>query len=293
VKYLTLAEGQTDFVTTGPLFPGQENPHGLKSLWNMLQRYAFGFYEVVCRLESLREQARIHRSPSGTLYEYSREDLLKNLREMRTECDVLALSHTSGLTSFFETKIVQKNKDYTYGDLLNDLDTLSYNFSNELSERVFFRVENKKLEYFQKKDLFGEKVAVAFPSCISEIESAGNCYALEENEASVFHLMRVLERGLGALAVKFAVDFKHTNWDNVIGQIESKIKKMDSSLGLDWKEQQRFCSQAATQFRFLKDAWRNHVMHVSNVPYDAGRAFSILVHVGEVMQALAEGGLKE
>jgi hypothetical protein len=105
--------------------------------------------------------------------------------------------------------------------------------------------------------------------------------------------MRVLERGLGALAVKFAVDFKHTNWDNVIGQIESKIKKMDSSLGLDWKEQQRFCSQAATQFRFLKDAWRNHVMHVSNVPYDAGRAFSILVHVGEVMQALAEGGLKE
>jgi hypothetical protein len=259
----------------------------------MLQRYAFGFYEVVCRLESLREQARIHRSPSGTLYEYSREDLLKNLREMRTECDVLALSHTSGLTSFFETKIVQKNKDYTYGELLNDLDTLSFNFSNELSERVFFRVENKKLEYFQKTDLFGHEVSVAFPSCISEIESAGNCYALEENEASVFHLMRVLERGLRVLAAKFGVDFNHTTWKYVIDQIESKVKKMDSSFGSDWKEQQKFCSQAATQFMFLKDAWRNYVMHVSDVPYDTGTAHSIFLHVRGVMRALAEGGLTE
>jgi len=34
-------------------------------------------------------------------------------------------------------------------------------------------------------------------------------------------------------------------------------------------------------------------MHVSGVPYDQGRAFSVLGHVREFMQALTEGGMKE
>jgi hypothetical protein len=68
---------------------------------------------------------------------------------------------------------------------------------------------------------------------------------------------------------------------------------MDSTFGTDWKEQQKFCSQAATHFMFLKEGWRNHVMHVRDVPYDEGRALSVFGHVREFMQALAEGGLAE
>jgi hypothetical protein len=67
---------------------------------------------------------------------------------------------------------------------------------------------------------------------------------------------------------------------------------MDSSFGADWKEQQKFCSQAASQFMFLKDAWRNHIMHLSDV-YDEGKALSVLRHVHELMQILAKGGLHE
>jgi hypothetical protein len=65
------------------------------------------------------------------------------------------------------------------------------------------------------------------------------------------------------------------------------------SFGADWKEQQKFCSQAATHFMFLKEGWRNHVIHVRDVPYDEGRARSVFGHVREFMQALAEGGLTE
>ncbi len=105
--------------------------------------------------------------------------------------------------------------------------------------------------------------------------------------------MRILERRLGSLATKFSVDFSHTNWHNVIEEVEKKIRKMDSSFGADWKEQQKFCSQAATHFMFLKEGWRNHVMHVRDVPYDEGRALSVFGHVREFMQALADGGLAE
>jgi hypothetical protein len=68
---------------------------------------------------------------------------------------------------------------------------------------------------------------------------------------------------------------------------------MNASFGPDWKEQQRFYSQAATHFMFLKDAWRNHVMHIRDVPYDEGIALSVFGHVREFMQALTAGGLTE
>lgn len=65
---------------------------------------------------------------------------------------------------------------------------------------------------------------------------------------------------------------------------------MDSAYGPDWKEQQKFYSETASQFMYLKEAWRNHVTHVRDA-YDEGRAFSILNHVRELMQALEKGGL--
>jgi hypothetical protein len=212
---------------------------------------------------------------------------------MRKECEIIMLSDTADLISFMESEVLRKDDEYSYADMLKDLDTLNFSFSTGLRKRFFFGMEDEKKRFFQKGDLFGTKVNIAFPSCVPEIQNAGNCYALEQYEASAFHSMKVLERGLGTLAKKFGVDFSHTNWHNVLEEVEKKIRKMDSSFGSDWKERQKFYSQAATQFMFLKDAWRNHVMHVRDLPYDEGRSHSVLGHVQEFMQALAEGGLAE
>jgi hypothetical protein len=170
---------------------------------------------------------------------------------------------------------------------------LCFSFAKELRRNSCFRIAADKDRYFDGDNLFGPDVGKAFRSCSDEIRNAGNCYALEQPEASAFHSMRILERGLGVLATTFSVDFNHTNWHNVIEQVEKQIRKMDSNFGPDWKEQQKFFSQAATHFMFLKDAWRNHVMHARDVPYDEGTAFSVFDHVRQFMQALAKGGLKE
>jgi hypothetical protein len=262
---------------------------------DMLKRYAFSFYDAICRLESLRSSARVYESSSyqKNLYPQDHEQLLNSLPEMRAECDKVALVNTSNLISHLEAEVTRNGKDYTYSDLLNALNTLGFSFSTELRKRFSFRIEDDKHKYFQSDDLLGSKVNTAFPSCVTESRDAGNCYALEQYEATGFHSMRILERGLGSLATKFGVNFGHTNWHNVIEEVERKIRKMDSSFGADWKDQQKFYSQAATHFMFLKEGWRNHVMHVRDVPYDEGRAMSVFGHVREFMQALAEGGLAE
>jgi hypothetical protein len=263
---------------------------GRMSLFDMLKRYAFSFYEVAVRIERARRTASVD---SGKVNTHRLEELNAALVQMRAECVKLDLTHTSDLISHVESEVLRKGKDYTCEDMVNHLETLASSFSTELRKELVFRIAAERIKYFEKDDLFGSHVAAAFPSCVTEITNAGNCYALEQYEATGFHSMRILELGLSSLAKKFGVDFSHTNWHNVIEEVEKKIRKMDSSFGADWKEQQKFCSQAATHFMFLKEGWRNHVMHARDVPYDEGRALSVFGHAREFMQALAEGGLKE
>jgi hypothetical protein len=271
------------------------------SLLDMLNAYAGGFYKVAIELQEIRVRTRFGASdskpPDFILIQFS-----QLLELMKEECRNLELDHTLNMILGIEARFKLKTenqtlgrvfgKGYTENDLLSDLDTLEMSFGNELRGELIFRIAPDKNRYFEKDNLFGSEVAAAFPSAIDNIRNAGTCYAVEQWDASVFHLMRVLERGLRVLATKFNIPFQHTTWHTIIEQIEAKVRRMDSSYGTDWKEQQKFYSEAASQFMFLKEAWRNHIMHLGDV-YDEGKALSVLTHVRVVLKALAKGGLEE
>lgn len=262
----------------------------------MLKAYTVEFYKIGLRLQKLRSLADLHSNYDREIFENDQEDFRTVLRTIEEECANLELHHTRKMAGSielrFQEKLTSTSRKYMYSHLLNDVETLNMSLNNELREEVTFRVASKRKDYFEKDDLFGLAVNRAFPSSVDEIRNAGNCFAVEQWDACAFHLMRVLERGLGVLAVKFKVRFEHTTWHSVIEQTEAAIRKMDSSFGTDWKEKQKFFSQAASQFMFFKDAWRNHVMHARDV-YDEGKALSIFNHVDEFMKALAQGGLSE
>lgn len=263
----------------------------------MLKRYAFSFYEVVVRIEHFRNHAGLL-APSGyaapsKVDAHMRDQLVACLKDMRTECDGLELIHTASLVAFAESEVARKGDGYTYVDMLKELDTISYSFADELRRRSCVRIDSEKDRYYEKDDLFGPEVTKAFRSCVEGIRRAGTCYALEQPEACVYHLMRVLERSLGVLAGKLGVPFDHGTWHQIIEQLEAEIRKMTAStFGPDWKDKQKFYNRAANQFMFFKDAWRNHVMH-GHEAFDEGKAFSVYTSVKGFMQALAEGGLTE
>jgi hypothetical protein len=265
----------------------------------MLRRYTFSFYDVMGRLQDKLAEAKLFDAAAISLDSGKVKELYRILTEVENECASMHLDHATSLVSFIAAKYkAQPEDDFTrtkikYRDIAADLDIIWFTFGDELRKELFFRIPRDTEKYFEKDDLLGAVASAAFPSCVTEMRDAGTCFSLEKYEACVFHLMRILERSLGALAGKFKVDFQHTNWHNVIEQVESRVRKMDSSFGPDWKDQQQFYSEAASQFMFFKDAWRNHVMHVRGVPYDAGRALSVLSHVREFMQAVAKGGLAE
>lgn len=201
-------------------------------------------------------------------------------------CQALNLVNTSKLAllhkQHYMTDIAR------WSDVRNDAHGILLSLYSESDSEIFLQLDSSRVQLFsvdEDKKHFGNVVATAFPSAALDIHEGGNCLALERWPAAVFHCMRVLEIGLNALSNKFGIT--SINWHNVIEECEAKIRKIDSNWGADWKDQQKFYSEAARHFMFVKDALRNHIMHVRDV-FDEGKALSVWQHTKEFMQQISK-----
>lgn len=127
-----------------------------------------------------------------------------------------------------------------------------------------------------------------FPSADDDILSAVDCWAMDHNTAAVFHMMRVLEHGLRAMAADVGRPFDVQNWQNVIDQIESEVRAEAKTRPASQakSDRVRFLSEAAKEFLYFKDGWRNHVAH-NRTAYDEHQARSVMEHVRQFMTVLS------
>lgn len=168
-----------------------------------------------------------------------------------------------------------------------------------LSKRKFLRVGLGRSRYLDRDDLFGPTVVTAFYSAVADIKEAGNCLAAECGTACVFHLMRVAEIGLRALAFDRQITFpKGTldskQWGEIISQLEAHAGKLVMVAAAHWpsetvrQSQIRFYQQAMIESRAFNDAWRRHVSHAHDGAfYDCDQAVSVMTHTKRFMKQLA------
>lgn len=188
-----------------------------------------------------------------------------------------------------------RNHDMTIAQIEPMLKELHNDIVDDLSHQLFLMVpEDRASLYRQPEPPFGENVAARFPNAAYDIAAAARCMALDEWTAAVFHLMRVLEKGLHSLATHLGLglssEIELENWKNIIDQIERGIRALEQTPKSASKTKAlRFYSEAASQFRYFKDAWRNHVSH-ARAQYDEREALVIFEHVRTFMHDLAEDG---
>jgi hypothetical protein len=260
--------------------PSDRPFHGLRSLWDMLQSY-LPIYKIAIDLQKLRRTAEVYADEPKTLDDIDKHRISELFYAIHRECLTLGLipPHEMAL------RLIERGTPKNYAILFADLNHLDGSIDTELKKEAVFRISPERKGYYEQDELFGPRVASAFPSCARDIQNAGNCYALGQADACVHHLMLVLERGLNALAVKLDVPYERTNWQNIIEQNASKLRLRGSEFD--------FHREANGQFGFLKDVYRNHSEHTRDDYYDVPKALSILNHVCEFMQALEKGGLSE
>ncbi len=242
-------------------------PIRLWSPWDML-KIDMGTIVQAIAITSMIEQV-MRDAEKGTHIEWEPKALVRpelsfvaNLRKLR-EC-VLAIGVPFTLLSIDRALARIDRGECDAEELLRRIELIHGRLKDELDAVCVYYVPADSAKYLtDRSPPFGEEVSRAFPSASYDIDEAGKCLGLRRSTACVTHLMRALEVALRVISTPFGVDTAHTNWHNIIDQVEAKIKSINAgSHGPDWKEQQHFFAAGAVHFRMLKDGWRNHAMHV-------------------------------
>jgi hypothetical protein len=135
----------------------------------------------------------------------------------------------------------------------------------------------------------------AFPSAKLEIEEGVDCYALEHNTSAVFHMMRVAELGLRALARERQLSWPNkpkpiewAEWQELIDKIEKggRSAALSHPKGPSRDAALAFYSGACGQFHAFKDKYRNLVMNF-RASYDELDALRAINQVRDFMNGLS------
>ena len=158
---------------------------------------------------------------------------------------------------------------------------------DELSIKKVMIFPSNKVGYFDgSSSMFSSAVRDSFVSAQHDMDESEKCFALNRHTACVFHLMRAMEAGLNLLGKDLGVSVGQ-NWNTALDEIEKEIRSRNRGThGPQWKIDEPFYSEAATHFRFVKNAWRNYVAHLHE-SYDEERAKGILNSVSDFMRHLA------
>ncbi len=274
------------------ILPWQAEPHRLWSLLEMLRHYAGNWLAVTSNLVRLR-WLHTMAATSETAQEELEKHQVRMLGELRTEA--IELPFSASLKKQIDRTIKNLSAE-TYGKIhqvaLVLIDELIFNMQAEMDSHLYLCVpDSKKALYVDAATAFGEQVESLFPKARKDVFEAARCLVLDRWTASVFHSMRVIEHGLLAIAVKVGLseeDMKRENWKNIIDQIEKKIREIEAAPKSSplKGETLRALSVAATQCRYIKDAWRNHVSH-GGTAYGEVESETVFNHARQFMQALA------
>jgi hypothetical protein len=176
----------------------------------------------------------------------------------------------------------------SHGDLGVELRVLRETIDSGLKNQFIYRYPADKAQVFANWKTEWATVIKTFPSAGKDILECVDLWAMDHPTASVFHAMRVLEHGLRALAQHVGRTFDIQNWQNIIDEIESEIRDQAKKLprGQEKNEKLKFLSEAAKEFTYFKDGWRNYVSH-NRADYDAHQARSVHEHVRTFMTVLS------
>jgi phage anti-repressor protein len=262
-------------------------PHTLVSLWDMFKIKADILFKVISTLQLWENALWIIINDPRYLRYLDDESHTKIKRDFDIILNRSKELQISGSQKQIEY-IIENLKDFPIIEIHNNIKSLENMIEKELGEQLYLFVPPEDAIWFWKFHIFGTDISNAFSLSIedinNEMKEAGTCYATSCHTACVFHAMRVLEHGLRVLAKDVELTFDIQQWYNIINDIEAKIREIAKAMprGTAKNERLKFLSEAAKEFTYFKDGWRNYVSH-GRSKYDGPQALSALNHVKAFM----------
>ena len=265
--------------------PWSELPYSLVTLYEMQQFAAYHFVEVtslLARAETLLHAlgARLVINHLAFQFECKAQvdEVQEILGKLKMECNLLELSTTTCVIDDLNRRLRCLDMQALGLGIREVRRVLHF----ELQTKTFMYIPQEKIRYFKEsRALFGNATLDKFPSVISEVEEAGKCYAAGRNTAAVFHLLRVMEAGLKAIAKELSIPDTNPSWDSILRKVKSSAEAQHPS-----DEWTSFYTDLIGRLYAVKDAWRNPTMHIEKV-YGSEEALDIFNVVASFMRHLA------
>ena len=263
-------------------------PPRIVSLFEMLEFYAPIFMLLMRRITEFEARYKqfleSREDQDHPLDEETKSQLSYFLKKIKEHCVSLDLDCGADKA---QSILFDMCREFKASEMTTALSELQDRIEDQLKHRLLMFVPNRRARYYQQEDLFGLEVTNEFPGCIYDIEEAGKCIAVGRWTAVVFHLMRVMERGVRSLAVKLNAPFNEkATWGEILNSIDAEIKKMPRGTAAELEAKAPY-EQASASLHAVKDAWRNPTMH-PRAQYDEERAIEIFANVKTFMKRLVD-----
>lgn len=251
---------------------------------SLLDMMNFSYYSFATAVQvvsvDLGYEAYAHTQENAPLLDDARRALIRNhLEYLARKCGELLLERAEARLGRI---MLMLNRHYSRVELVQELEILLQAIEDDIRLEYFFHYRRDRGVLLLTWRGHWGTTTTAFPSAVNEIEEGIDCYGLEHNAACVFHMMRVAELGMRALARERGVSFPNhplewAEWENVIDQIDFKAKTATAGMprGPQRDAARAFYTAAVAQLRAFKET-RNRIMHMrgSFDELDAQRAIN-------------------
>jgi hypothetical protein len=160
-----------------------------------------------------------------------------------------------------------KSRANDLGERVRDL---ALRLKDELEQSVCFRITSEQSQLYTDSLKDWATVVERF-GCAFDVEEAGKCFALDRPTASVFHLMKIAERGVLELQCFLDKPDPKAHFGSVLSKLETLHRKTDfKDIPDRLKPHRDFLIGILAQLHAVKDSWRNKVCHVDEkiIPID-------------------------
>lgn len=226
------------------------HPSQLVSLLDMLRVYAQKYIELGRWMHEL----------GGRLYmaEDEPDDPGRPLSPEDKSALLVHIDKLAQLSARLGLKVSQQQWERALKDppqTSREFEILQNVLESELRNQLFLFVPSERALYFEAQTSFP-----SFPSATKELVRAGNCFAVAEFAASVFHSMRAVEIALTAVYACMGLVQPATG-NKSWGTYCNGIRDAMTSKGKTWPKLDEF-QEILTTLVNVKDGWRNKSMHV-------------------------------
>jgi hypothetical protein len=262
---------------------------GLRSLWDMREIDARSFVNAVFGLGNL-EIALKEFTEETAKNRTAANEITARLRRFRQELAALE----ARLTISEVDRFIDRLDSYaiTVSEFSYFVKSVRLRLQDEMSSTKLLALNSEDQNYFSPRSpLFGDLIPNKFPTNGEfELDEAAKCLALGRPTAAVFHLMRLMEVGIRALArclqVPDPLKPAERNWGHIIGEIKKGIDARWPTAATRAHGDGALFEQLHASLDAVRNPWRNATMHVES-KYTDDQAKHILIAVKGFMEKLA------